>query len=425
MLITGAIIRLIVSERMHVTTSVLQLSAKDIALNLIAHGLLGLPFWGLVLATLLSTHITIVAVTVFLHRSQAHRALDLHPVISHFFRFWLWLTTGMITKQWVAIHRKHHGKCETPEDPHSPQILGIRKVLWQGVELYQLEASNVATLERYGHGTPNDWLERQIYARHDRLGVTLLLFLDLVLFGIAGLTIWAVQLLWIPFWAAGVINGLGHYWGYRNYEPRDASTNLSPIGLLIGGEELHNNHHAFPTSAKLSSKWWEFDIGWFYIQVLAIFKLAHIKKTAPIPQQIPNKQSVDLDTLRAVVLNRLHIMAEFAHEVILPVLKEESRKADTSRRYVLLRVQAPLIREETLLGEDERHQLNNALNISQTLRTVYEFRLGLQNIWNRTTASHEKLLAALQEWCALAEASGIQALQDFARALPSYSLRPI
>lgn len=394
-------------------------------MNLIAHGLLNLPFWGLVLATLLLTHITIVAVTVFLHRSQAHRALDLHPIVSHFFRFWLWLTTGMITKQWVAIHRKHHGKCETTEDPHSPQILGIRKVLWQGVELYQLEASNSDTLERYGHGTPNDWLEKHLYARYDRLGVVLLLFLDLALFGIAGLTVWAVQLIWIPFWAAGVINGLGHYWGYRNYEPRDASTNLVPIGLLIGGEELHNNHHAFPTSAKLSSKWWEFDIGWFYIRLLAAFKLAHIKKTAPIPQQIPDKQSIDLDTVRAVVLNRLHVMARFAREVILPVLKEELRKADDSRRQILKRVRALLIREETRLGERERDQLRNALNASQTLRTVYEFRLGLQNIWSRTTASQEKLLAALQEWCVLAEASGIQALQDFARALRSYSLRPI
>lgn len=394
-------------------------------MNLIAHGVLDVSFWELVLATLVSTHITIVAVTIFLHRSQAHRALELHPVISHFFRFWLWLTTGMITKQWVAIHRKHHGKCETPEDPHSPQILGIRKVLWQGVELYQLEASNVDNLERYGHGTPNDWVEKHLYARYDRLGVVLLLFLDLALFGITGLTVWAVQLFWIPFWAAGVINGLGHYWGYRNYEPRDASTNLVPIGLLIGGEELHNNHHAFPTSAKLSSKWWEFDIGWFYIRLLAIFKLAHIKKTAPIPQQIPDKQSIDLDTLRAVVLNRLHVMAEFAREVILPVLKEELRKADDSRRQILKRVRALLIREETRLGEHERDQLCKALNISQTLRTVYEFRLGLQNIWSRTTASHEKLLVALQEWCALAEASGIQALQDFARDLRSYSLRPV
>lgn len=393
-------------------------------MNFITDGLLSLPLGTLVLVTLLSTHITIVAVTVFLHRAQAHRALELHPIISHFFRFWLWLTTGMITKQWVAIHRKHHAKCETADDPHSPQILGIRKVLWQGVELYRLEAVNPETLERYGHGTPNDWIEHHLYARYDRLGVTLLLILNLVLFGIPGLTVWAVQLFWIPFWAAGVINGLGHYWGYRNYEPRDASTNLLPIGFLIGGEELHNNHHAFPSSAKLSSKWWEFDIGWFYIRILSFFKLAHIKKTAPIPRQLPDKQMIDLDTLRAVILNRLYIMADFSQTVIFPVLREELYKADVSRRQILKRVRALLIREETRLNKNDLDQLHHAFDLSQTLRTVYEFRLGLQSIWNRTTASHEKLQMALQEWCIHAEASGIQALQKFARTLPGYSVHP-
>ena len=390
-------------------------------MDFIDHGLLDLSAWELVLATLLLTHVTIIAVTVFLHRAQAHRALDLNPPISHFFRFWLWLTTGMVTKQWVAIHRKHHAKCETPDDPHSPQVLGIGKVLWQGVELYRLEARKPETLERYGHGTPDDWLENHIYARHDRSGVTLLLFINLTLFGVAGLTVWAVQLLWIPFWAAGVINGLGHYWGYRNYEPRDASTNLSPLGLLIGGEELHNNHHAFPSSAKLSNKWWEFDIGWLYIRFLTILRLAHVKKIAHIPQQLPNKQVIDLDTLRAVVLNRLYVMADFGREVVAPVLRDELRKADDSRRHLLKQARALLIREETRLDDRDRAQLRNALDISQTLRTVYEFRLGLQNIWSRTTANHEKLLAALQEWCARAEASGIQALQEFARLLRGYS----
>lgn len=266
--------------------------------------------------TLLMTHLTIIAVTIFLHRAQAHRALELHSALSHLFRFWLWLTTGMITKQWVAIHRKHHAKCETLEDPHSPQVLGIRKVLWQGAELYRLEALKPETMERYGHGTPDDWLERKLYTRHDRLGFVLLLFLDLALFGIAGLTVWAIQLMWIPFWAAGVINGLGHYWGYRNYETRDASANLSPLGFVVGGEELHNNHHAFPSSAKLSNKWWEVDIGWLYIRLLAFLRLAYIKKVAPVPQQLPGKQSIDLDTLRAVVLNRLYVMTEDRKSVV-------------------------------------------------------------------------------------------------------------
>jgi len=399
--------------------------AEGVELNFIVHGFLNLSFCELVLATLLMTHVTIAAVTIFLHRAQAHRALDLHPMISHFFRFWLWLTTGMITKQWVAIHRKHHAKCETSDDPHSPQILGIRKVLWEGAELYRSEAANSETLNRYGHGTPNDWLENHLYTRYDRLGVTLMLFIDLALFGITGLTVWAVQLLWIPFWAAGIVNGLGHYWGYRNYEPRDASTNLLPIGLVIGGEELHNNHHAFPSSAKLSNHWWEFDIGWLYIRILTILRLAHVKKIAPIPQQLRDKQVIDLDTLRAVVLGRLYVMADFGRNVVAPVLREELRKADDSRRRVLKRTKVLLLREEARLDDRDRARLHSVLDMSQALCTVYEFRMSLQSLWNRTTVSHEKLLASLQDWCMQAEASGIQVLQEFAQSLRGYSVRSV
>ena len=394
-------------------------------MNFIIHGFLDLSFWELVLATLLMTHVTIAAVTIFLHRAQAHRALDLHPMISQFFRFWLWLTTGMVTKQWVAIHRKHHAKCETSDDPHSPQILGIRKVLWEGAELYRSEAANSETLKRYGHGTPDDWLESHLYTRYDRLGVTLMLFVDLTLFGIAGLTVWAIQLLWIPFWAAGVINGLGHYWGYRNYEPRDASTNLLPIGLIIGGEELHNNHRAFPSSAKLSNRWWEFDIGWLYIRILTILRLAHVKKIAPVPQQLRDKQAIDLDTLRAVVLGRLYVMADFGRNVVAPVLREELRKADDSRRRILKRTKVLLLREEARLDDRDRARLRSALDMSQALCTVYEFRMNLQSLWNRTTISHEKLLVSLQDWCAQAEASGIQVLQEFAQSLRGYSVRSV
>ena len=399
--------------------------AEGVELNFIVHGFLNLSFCELVLATLLMTHVTIAAVTIFLHRAQAHRALDLHPMISHFFRFWLWLTTGMITKQWVAIHRKHHAKCETSDDPHSPQILGIRKVLWEGAELYRSEAANSETLNRYGHGTPNDWLENHLYTRYDRLGVTLMLFIDLALFGITGLTVWAVQLLWIPFWAAGIVNGLGHYWGYRNYEPRDASTNLLPIGLVIGGEELHNNHHAFPSSAKLSNHRWEFDIGWLYIRILTILRLAHVKKIAPVPQQLRDKKAIDLDTLRAVVLGRLYVMADFGRNVVAPVLREELRKADDSRRRVLKRTKVLLLREEARLDDRDRARLRSALDMSQALCTVYEFRMSLQSLWNRTTVSHEKLLASLQDWCMQAEASGIQVLQEFAQSLRGYSVRSV
>ncbi len=389
------------------------------------NGLLDLPWWGVAVTTLLLTHVTIVAVTVFLHRSQAHRAVALHPAINHFFRFWLWFTTGMVTKEWVSIHRKHHAKCETPDDPHSPQIFGIGKVLGEGTELYRNEAGNAETLARYGHGTPDDWLERNVYARHSNLGVTLLLFIDLALFGVLGLSVWAVQLLWIPFWAAGVINGVGHYWGYRNYETCDASTNIVPWGIVIGGEELHNNHHAFPSSARLSNKWWEFDIGWLYIRVLQILRLARVKKVAPRPRRIPGKQVVDLDTLRAVVLNRFYVMADFGRLVVMPVLKEELRKADTSCRQLLKRGRVLLVREETMMNAQDKARLQGVLQFSQALRTVYEYRTQLQQLWTRTTASHEKLLSGLQEWCNRAENSGNQYLRDFAQSLRSYSLQPV
>lgn len=392
---------------------------------MITNGLLDLPLWGLIVATLLMTHITIVAVTVFLHRCQAHRALDLHPIVSHFFRFWLWLTTGQVTREWVAIHRRHHAKCETAEDPHSPQQLGIRKVLSEGVELYRVAARDQATLQRYGHGTPDDWLERNLYTRHPSLGVAVLLIIDLALFGVIGLTVWAVQMLWIPILAAGVINGIGHFWGYRNFETPDAARNIVPWGILIGGEELHNNHHAFSSSAKLSNKRWEFDIGWFYIRLLETLGLARIKKVAPKPQRLPGKQVADLDTLRAVVLNRFYIMSEFARSVVLPVLKEELKIADASCRALLRRHRALLVREETQLNAQDLDKLRGVLQLSQSLRTVYEHRARLQALWQRTTANHEKLLAELKEWCTQAEASGIQALQDFSRSLRSYSLQPV
>jgi stearoyl-CoA desaturase (Delta-9 desaturase) len=388
------------------------------------YGLLDLPLWGVVVATLLMTHITIIAVTVYLHRAQAHRALDLHPAVSHFFRFWLWLTTGMVTREWVAVHRKHHAKCETAEDPHSPQIFGIRKLLLEGSELYRAEAANAETLERYGHGTPDDWLERRIYSRYNYAGIVLLFVMNILLFGVYGITVGAVQMLWIPVLAAGVINGIGHYWGYRNYETPDAARNIVPWGILIGGEELHNNHHAFSSSARLSSKWWEFDIGWGYIRALERLGLARVRKVAPRPVQIPGKQVADLDTLKAVVVSRFHVMAAFARSVVLPVLREELGRLDRSCRKLLKRHRALLLREDGQLDEGERGKLQDVLKLSERLQTVYEHRCRLQALWQRTNASHDKLLAALQDWCAQAEASGIRSLQEFSRSLRSYSLAP-
>lgn len=387
-------------------------------------GLLDLPVWGHIAVALLLTHITIASVTIFLHRHQAHRALDLHPLASHFFRFWLWLTTGMVTKQWVAVHRKHHAKCETEEDPHSPQVYGIRKVLWQGAELYRAEAKNQETLEKYGRGTPDDWLEQHLYSRRNALGIGLMLLIDLVLFGIVGLAIWAVQMIWIPFWAAGVINGIGHWWGYRNYETADASTNIVPWGMVIGGEEMHNNHHAFPSSAKFSLRGWEFDIGWLYIRSLEVLRLARVKKVAPTPVLVPGKNRLDMDAVRAIILNRFHVMADYSRKVIIPVLKEERRKADNSCLRLYRRVRRLLVRDESRLDEVAKDRLKAVLDSNQVLHTVYQHQRRLRELWNRTAGTHENLLQALQDWCRQAEATGIKSLQDFARSLRNYALQP-
>ena len=231
----------------------------------------------IILYTLLVTHITIACVTLYLHRSQAHRGVIFHPAVAHFMRAWLWLTTGMVTRQWVAVHRKHHRFCEQVEDPHSPVHYGIGRVLFQGALLYHAASKDKAMVDSYGAGTPDDWIERNVYTPHSRLGIGILLVLNLVCFGWMGAIVWLVQMLWIPIWAAGVINGIGHWWGYRNGDTRDQSRNIVPIGILIGGEELHSNHHLDPASPKLSLRWFEFDIGWMYIRLLQSLKLATVK----------------------------------------------------------------------------------------------------------------------------------------------------
>lgn len=392
-------------------------------LTTISNGLLNLPWWGVLAVTLVLTHITIVSVTVFLHRHQAHRALELHPLVSHFFRIWLWLTTGMNTKQWVAIHRKHHAKCETEEDPHSPQVAGIRKVLLDGTALYRAEAKNQQTMETYGHATPDDWLERRVYTPHPYLGILLMLLIDLALFGALGLTVWAVQMMWIPFWAAGVINGAGHYWGYRNFETQDAATNIIPLGLIIGGEELHNNHHAYPSSARFSNKWWEFDIGWLYCRTLSMLGLASIKKVAPKAVIAKDKHVIDIDTLTAVVRNRFHVMTLYGRRVILPVLREELHRADDSFHALLRRARRLMLREDVKLDEQANHTLRAAFERSQALETVYQFKQQLKTLWDRSTLNQERLLHSLQEWCTRAEQTGIHTLQEFARTLRGYSLQ--
>jgi len=389
------------------------------------YGVLDLSLWQVVLVTLVMTHITIAAVTIFLHRSQAHRALDLHPAVMHFFRFWLWLTTGMVTKEWVAVHRKHHGHCETPADPHSPQVFGLRRVFWQGVELYQAAASNRADIDRYGLGTPDDWLERNVYSRYSWQGCGLMLVLDVALFGVYGLTVWAVQMLWIPVLAAGVINGVGHFWGYRNFESADASTNVVPWGILIGGEELHNNHHAFPSSARLSARWWEFDLGWFYIRLLSAVGLAKVKKLAPQPRYIEGKAIVDLDTLKAVIVGRMHVIRRFSNEVLHPVTREELCRSERHCRRMARRATRLLARESSRLDDGARQRLEQILQQSQQLRVVYQFRERLRQIWERKAPSQEDLLKLLQDWCHQAEATGIHALERFSRNLRGLALVPV
>jgi len=362
-------------------------------------------------------------VTIYLHRCQAHRALELHPLVSHFFRFWLWLTTGMVTKEWAAIHRKHHAKCETVDDPHSPQIYGLNRVLWAGVLLYVKESFNKETLERYGQGTPDDWMERNLYTRHAVFGVFTMLAADLLLFGVVpGVLIWLTQIVWIPFWAAGVINGVGHFFGYRSYDVADASTNIVPWGIFIGGEELHNNHHAFASSAKLSSKWYEIDIGWMYICVLQALGLATVKKLAPKPRFAPPKAAADLETLHAVISNRYDVLSRYAKSVRRTYAEEIERLKhwSPSDAEVLHSLRRALIRGQALAGA-ERSRLAEALKKSRALATVVAMRDELVALWERSSASKEQLLRQLQDWCHRAEASGIASLVDFSQRLRSYA----
>ncbi len=381
-------------------------------------GVLDLPWWGYIAYTLILTHITIAGVTIYLHRHSAHRALDLHPIPAHFFRFWLWLTTGMLTKHWTAIHRKHHAKCETVDDPHSPQIFGIRKVLLQGAELYRKEGRNQETLDRYGYGTPDDWLERNIYC-HDRWGIAIMLITNVILLGPIGITVFAVQMLWIPFLAAGVINGIGHYWGYRNFQPADASTNIIPWGILVGGEELHNNHHAYATSAKLSNRWYEFDIGWLYIRILETLGLAHVKKIAPKLVLDNTKTSCDLATLQAVLTHRYEVIAKYATSLRqtcageLQALKGAGVDMGKLKRWLRI--------DKAALPAAELEQREAAIRQSQKLATVLTMRDELAQVWQRSTASKEQLVKQLEDWCHRAEASGIEALQQFSRQLRCYA----
>lgn len=383
-------------------------------------GLWHLSAWQIVVFTLVMTHITMISVTVFLHRHQAHRALDLHPIAAHFFRFWLWLTTGQVTKEWAAIHRKHHAKCEQPQDPHSPHVYGIKTVLLQGYELYRKESQNQETLARYGHGTPNDWLERNVYSRFSTAGVVAMLLIDLTLFGAAGLAVWAVQMMWTPVMAAGIVNGAAHYWGYRNFETADASTNISPWGVLIAGEELHNNHHTYPTSAKLSVKRYEFDIGWMYISVLQRLGLATVKKTPPRLALGKARAVADEQTLEALIQNRFELMAGYAKSMRRAfndeVVALKARHADVA---VIRAARSWLHRDAEKIPPAVAAQLAAARAASPVLDKMVVMREELRQMWLNRSQTREQLAADLQAWCQRAEASGIAALQEFSLRLRS------
>ena len=393
-------------------------------LSLASHGLFDLPWWGYVVFTLVVTHVTIAAVTIFLHRSQAHRGLDLHPAVSHFFRFWLWLTTGMVTKEWVAIHRKHHAKCETAEDPHSPQVLGINRVLFTGVALYVKESHVPDTMQRYGHGTPDDWIERRIYTPHHKKGILVMLLVNVTLFGaVPGLLMWGIQMAWIPFWAAGVINGIGHFWGYRKFQTEDASTNIVPIAAWIGGEELHNNHHAFPTSAKFSVQWYEFDLGWAYIRTLSALGLAQVRRVAPKLRLEPSKPEADHATLQAVITHRYHVATSYARS-LKAACGSELESLRQRVRGIELPTAARLKRwlaDPDALPKVERERLAHLAAHSKTIAKIVAMRAELSALWSRSTESSEQLLARLQDWCRRAEASGIAPLAQFSLQLKRYA----
>ena len=392
-------------------------------LEWLGHGTWHLAWWQVILFTLALTHITMISVTVFLHRHQAHRALDLHPAVAHFFRLWLWLTTGQVTKEWAAIHRKHHAKCEQPDDPHSPQVYGIRKVLFQGAELYRAESKNKETMARYGHGTPDDWMERNLYTRFSWQGVGLMLVINLTLFGALGLTVWAVQMAWTPITAAGIINGAAHFWGYRNFESPDASTNISPWGIIIAGEELHNNHHTYPTSAKLSVKPYEFDIGWMYISILQFAGLAHVKKTPPKAAYGDVRPVADEKTLEALIANRYEIMAGFAKQMQATVRQElaamKARSADTA---AIKAAKLWAHRDAEKIPATAIPQLALARAASPVLDKMVTMREELRQMWLNTAVSREQLTSDLAAWCHRAEDSGIATLREFSFKLRSTQL---
>jgi fatty-acid desaturase len=393
--------------------------------DFLVNGVLDLSAWQIVLYTLIMTHISIICITVYLHRAMAHRAMDIHPALAHFFRFWCWFTMATVTKEWIAVHRKHHAKCETDEDPHSPVKKGLKTVLLGGAELYQTEISKEETINRYGKGCPETWVDVNIYEKNKNVGITILGFMNVILFGPIGLTVWAIQMLWQPVHAAGIINGVGHVFGYRNFECADASRNITPLAIWIGGEELHNNHHTYPNSAKLSVKAWEFDIGWMYIRMFEILRLVKNVRKGPVAHVDVNKTELDLDAAMAAANNRFQIMAKFYQAVIKPVVKDTKSEANAKLAPIMRRAKKLLTRDDSLMTDQYRSQLAELIEYDEMVEKVYQMKQQLQQVWKKRSASRDELLHAMQAWCKEAEASGIHALEEFAVSLKQYSTKMV
>lgn len=397
-------------------------------LNFLQYGLLNFSLLQIVITLLIATQITILAVTLYLHRDQTHKGLKLHPVVRHFFRFQLWMTTGMLTKDWVAIHRKHHAKCETKDDPHSPQFHGIKKVLYSGVELYTIERHNQQTLDKYGKGTPDDWIERNIYTKFNFLGIALMFLIDVALFGVIGITFWAIQIIWIPFFAAGVINGLGHWFGYRNYSTNDCSTNLSRFAVIIGGEELHNNHHAFPSSCKFSHTKGEYDWGWFVIRALKAVGLAKINKTVPILEQRKNQSdaaTIDLEAVKAMLTHKVNLLQIYVKDVIKPAISQEYDLRSKQFKKSSDKFLNSLSIDWRFLDDEARDVFKQYINTSPTMETIIKYRDELKEIWETNGKSTDQMIEAIKEWCQKAEQSGVEVLQVYAKKLQTYRLKTV
>ena len=391
-------------------------------MDILINGLIDFTWVGYVLYTLVVTHISIVAITLYLHRGVCHSAIEIKPLLAHFFRFWLWLTTSMRTADWVAVHRKHHAKCETIDDPHSPAYYGIETVLLRGADLYHEEKNKPETLEKYSQNCPTDWVEEKIYTGMNNIGILLLFILNIILFGVVGIIIWAIQMAWTPIFAAGGINGAGHYWGYRNYDTSDDSTNMGPLGIIIGGEELHNNHHAFPTAAKFSLKPWEFDLGWMYIKLFSLLGQIKVKRLAPVTIINEPSKSLDHETGYALLKSKLTVITNYSKIVLKPLMKHEHKKADGELKRLLNKSKCTLVREPHRITNQENNMLDRIFDKCSSLKIAYNLRNKLFDILHSRNLQHDKFIESINQWCEEARSAGIESLAVFSSSLKGYEV---